>query len=166
MAGDEVAFYALVPGGPSAPYPQSTFFVRKGSEPIQRIASVAELPGTSGGSPASIGMGRFGFSGYRLAFSFDIQINKGVGIIAVRTIPEPATWLMMSLACLALLGTCGRRHTKSARCIAFLLNVGPGSPPRTHLVRTNTSTGAVTDIGRSVDGLATDSPINRKRALP
>jgi formylglycine-generating enzyme required for sulfatase activity len=121
MAGDEVAFYALVSGGPSAPYPQSTFFLRKGSEPIQRIASVAELPGTSGGSPASIGMGRFGFSGYRLAFSFDIQINKGVGIIAVRTIPEPASWLLTSLAGLALLGTCRRRNTQSTRCYVSLL---------------------------------------------
>jgi hypothetical protein len=38
--------------------------------------------------------------------------------------------------------------------VLYGLNVGTGSPPQTHLVRINTSTGAVTDIGRSVDGLA------------
>jgi formylglycine-generating enzyme required for sulfatase activity len=38
--------------------------------------------------------------------------------------------------------------------VLYGLNVGPGSPPQTHLVRINTGTGAVTDIGRSVDGLA------------
>jgi hypothetical protein len=38
--------------------------------------------------------------------------------------------------------------------VLYGLNVGPDSPPQTHLVRINTSTGAVTDIGRSVDGLA------------
>jgi hypothetical protein len=127
MAGDEVAFYALVPGGPTAPYPQSTFFLRKGAEPIQRIASVAELLGTSGGSPASIGMGRFGFSGYRLAFSFDIQINNGVGIIAVRTIPEPATWLLLAMGIGAAelarrSRSCGA--SKSSSNIPFLLREG------------------------------------------
>jgi formylglycine-generating enzyme required for sulfatase activity len=38
--------------------------------------------------------------------------------------------------------------------VLYGLNVGADSPPQTHLVRINTSTGAVTDIGRSVDGLA------------
>jgi hypothetical protein len=38
--------------------------------------------------------------------------------------------------------------------VLYGLNVGPGSPPQTHLVRINSSTGAVTDIGRLVDGLA------------
>jgi hypothetical protein len=37
--------------------------------------------------------------------------------------------------------------------VLYGLNVGPGSPPQTHLVTINRITGAVTDIGRSVDGL-------------
>jgi formylglycine-generating enzyme required for sulfatase activity len=38
--------------------------------------------------------------------------------------------------------------------VLYGLNVGPGSPPQTHLVIINTANAAVTDIGRSVDGLA------------
>jgi hypothetical protein len=37
--------------------------------------------------------------------------------------------------------------------VLFGLNVGPGSPPQTHLVIINTANAAVTDIGRSVDAL-------------
>jgi hypothetical protein len=37
--------------------------------------------------------------------------------------------------------------------VLYGLNVGPGSPPQTHLVRINAGTGAVTDIGRTVDEL-------------
>jgi hypothetical protein len=158
MAGDEVAFYALVPGGPSAPYPQSTFFLRKGSEPIQRIASVAELLGTSGTSPGSIGMGRFGFSGYRLAFSFDIQINNGVGIIAVRTIPEPATWLFAAVAT-AFLGL----HRKRSRSMpgklaaAFALVLFAATAP-VQAAAAGILTGAtlteVIDVGTARPGIA------------
>jgi hypothetical protein len=38
--------------------------------------------------------------------------------------------------------------------VLYGLNVGPGSPPQTHLVRFNVNERTVTDIGRSVDGLA------------
>jgi hypothetical protein len=158
MAGDEVAFYALVPGGPSAPYPQSTFFVRKGSEPIQRIASVAELLGPSAGSPASIGMGRFGFSGYRLAFSFDIQINHGVGIIAVRTIPEPATWLLAAVAT-AFAGLRRKRsHTMPGKlavafAIVFFAAMAPVQAAAAGILTGATLT-KVIDVGTARPGIA------------
>jgi hypothetical protein len=37
--------------------------------------------------------------------------------------------------------------------VLYGLNVGPGSPPPTHLVTINTATGAVTDLGASVNSL-------------
>jgi hypothetical protein len=37
--------------------------------------------------------------------------------------------------------------------VLYGLNVGPGSPPQTHLVTINRATAAVTDLGRSVDSL-------------
>jgi hypothetical protein len=37
--------------------------------------------------------------------------------------------------------------------VLFGLNVGSGSPPPTHLVTINTTTGAVTDLGASLDSL-------------
>jgi hypothetical protein len=90
MGGDEVAFFASVPGGDG-------FFVRKGTEPIQRIASTYEL---FRGSPTYfIHMGRFGFSGNRLTFTFVQPVHYGsyIGILGVRAVPEPATLAMLAL---------------------------------------------------------------------
>jgi hypothetical protein len=135
MAGDEVAFQALVPAGPAPTYLQSTFFLRKGSEPIQRIASAAEVLEASG--PYSVSMGRFGFSGYRLAFSSQELANDyGVGIIAVRTIPEPATWLLAALGSSAILlvGTRRRNAANRPQCVRTVALRHCSTAPLLHLL--------------------------------
>jgi hypothetical protein len=111
MSDDEVAFYATWAG-------DEGFLSRNAEEPIQLIASKRQLfPTANATGPHNISMGRLGFSGNRLAFSFYLNVHSGdyIGVIGIRAVPEPATLSIVGLAVLAAIGCVRRRSTVDVR---------------------------------------------------
>jgi hypothetical protein len=127
MSGNEVAFYATWTGGEG-------FLSRKGALPIELIASKSALFPNADPffGPHGISMGRFGFSGNRLAFRFHmaaVRDGNRIGIIDIHS-PEPATLTLLGIALVAAGGfTCRRRHDR------VLSSPAPGSHRRSELLR-------------------------------
>jgi hypothetical protein len=104
MSGDTVAFMAV------------GFFEREGQQPVELIAQHLDLyPHYNPHYGPFLTVGRFGFSGSRLAFNFSYQggiTTSSIGVFHLNHSPEPATIAMLSLAILAVGGFARRRSSQ------------------------------------------------------
>jgi hypothetical protein len=108
MSGNEVAFYATWSGGEG-------FLSRRGAGPVELIARKTDLVPSGVPGVQCCSMGRFGFDGNRVAYSYFVPQHAPYRISVVGGhSPEPTTLTMLGFAIACIAGCARWRKSRTA----------------------------------------------------